>query len=238
MTLLGSKRARTTAYHPQSNGMVERFHRQLKAALKAQHNSSWMDTLPLVLLGIRTALKEDISSTAAEMVYGTTLRLPGEFFTVPTTLSPADSQDYVSQLKAHMRLVRPSPPRFTQRNTRVSKILSTATHVFIRHDAVRKPLQPPYDGPYPVVKRTNKYFVVNINGRNNTVSVDRLKPAHLDIVELPRITAQTEPEITPAPSDAAPAPPEVSTTPKEIPCRTTRSGRQVHWPKHLSSYVS
>ena len=36
MTLLGSKRARTTAYHPQTNGMVERFHQQLKAALKAQ----------------------------------------------------------------------------------------------------------------------------------------------------------------------------------------------------------
>ena len=26
MTLLGSKRARTTAYHPEANGMVERFH--------------------------------------------------------------------------------------------------------------------------------------------------------------------------------------------------------------------
>ena len=77
MTLLGSRRARTTAYHPQSNGMVERFHRQLKAALKAQPNpTSWTDTLPLVLLGIRTALKEDLSATAAETVYGTTLRLP------------------------------------------------------------------------------------------------------------------------------------------------------------------
>ena len=63
--------------------MAERFHRQLKAALKAQPQLHlWMDALPLVLLGIHTTLKEDIhnvASTAAEMVYGTTLRLPGEF---------------------------------------------------------------------------------------------------------------------------------------------------------------
>ncbi len=74
MTLLGTKRAHTTSYHPQSNDMVERFHRQLKASLKAQLNPpAWINALPFVLLGIRTALKEDI---AAELVYGTTLRLP------------------------------------------------------------------------------------------------------------------------------------------------------------------
>ena len=33
--LLGTKRIRTTAYHPASNGMIERFHRQLKASLRA-----------------------------------------------------------------------------------------------------------------------------------------------------------------------------------------------------------
>ena len=93
MTLLGSKRARTTSYHPQTSGMVERFHRQLKAALKAQPQpDSWMDALPFVLLGIRTTLKEDISATAAEMVYGTTLRLPGEFFT-PSQRSLPDPSD-------------------------------------------------------------------------------------------------------------------------------------------------
>ena len=64
MTLLGSRRARSTAYHPQTNGMVKRFHHQLKAALKAQPQPHlWMDASPLVLLGISTALKEDIAST-------------------------------------------------------------------------------------------------------------------------------------------------------------------------------
>lgn len=36
MQLLGTTRCRTTAYHPSANGLVERFHRQLKASLKAQ----------------------------------------------------------------------------------------------------------------------------------------------------------------------------------------------------------
>lgn len=35
MLLLGIKRNRTTAYHPQSNDIVERFYHQLKASLKA-----------------------------------------------------------------------------------------------------------------------------------------------------------------------------------------------------------
>ena len=39
-TTLGTKRTRTTSYHPCANGLVERFHRQLKASLKASSNST------------------------------------------------------------------------------------------------------------------------------------------------------------------------------------------------------
>ena len=72
-------RNRTTSYHPQSNGMVERFHRQLKAAIMAHESPNpWTITLPSVLLGVRSALKELLGRSAAEMIYDTTLRLPGE----------------------------------------------------------------------------------------------------------------------------------------------------------------
>ena len=132
------------------------------------------------MLGIRTALKEDTHLTAAEMVYGTTVRLPGATFTsLPDTSLPIN---YVSRLKTVMQQLRPYMPRVPPRKSYVSNELFTCTHVFIRHDAVRKPLQPPYDGPYPVVQRKDKYLIIDINSRKDTVSVDRLKSAHLDLV--------------------------------------------------------
>ena len=78
---LGSARIRTTAYHREANGLVERFHRQLKASLRATAPSTqWIEALPIVLLGLRTSVKEDLGCCTAELVYGTTLRIPGEFF--------------------------------------------------------------------------------------------------------------------------------------------------------------
>jgi len=79
-TKLGILHISTTAYHPQSNGMVERSHRQLKNSLRARLAANdWPDHLPWVLLGLRAAPKEDANVSSAELVYGTPLSLPGEF---------------------------------------------------------------------------------------------------------------------------------------------------------------
>ena len=51
MSTFGINRIRTTSYHPQANGMVERFHRQLKAAFKCLDCPwQWFDKLPFILL--------------------------------------------------------------------------------------------------------------------------------------------------------------------------------------------
>lgn len=178
--LLGSKRIRTTAYHPQSNGMVERFHRHLKAALMARGKTThWREELPFVLLGIRSTLKEDLGCSPAELVYGQPLRLPGEFLVDSPTTNPVDFSNFVDRLRLHMRNVRPSETRSPKNNKRqVSKDLEGCSHVFLRIDRVKSSLEQPYDGPFRVVRRLRKNFILDVGGRNQSVSIDRLKPAY------------------------------------------------------------
>ena len=78
--LLGVKHIKTTAYHPCANGLIERFHRQLKTALTANNNTrTWFENFPLVLLSTSNVIKEDLGCTASEMVFGKSLTLPGQF---------------------------------------------------------------------------------------------------------------------------------------------------------------
>ena len=107
MELLGPQRICATAYHPSANGLIEWFHYQLKASLKTHRQPThWADALSIVLLGIRTTLKQDINCSAAELIYGTILRLPGEFFDSDHSLSLINPAEYVTQIKATMAKLR------------------------------------------------------------------------------------------------------------------------------------
>ena len=103
---LGIRHQTTTAYHPQANGLVERFHRNLKVALRARLSGpSWMDELPVAMLGIRAAWREDADTTPAQLLYGTALCLPGEM--IP--LVPALREPQSGFLRALQRSMRAGP---------------------------------------------------------------------------------------------------------------------------------
>ncbi|XP_076661136.1 uncharacterized protein LOC143365024, partial [Halictus rubicundus] len=183
--LLGTKHLRTTAYHPAANGLVERMHRQLKAAIKCHGDERWTDVLPIVLLGLRAAFRPDLDASVAELVYGGNLRLPAEFF-VKTPENHSEPIRLIRDLKKHFESLQPAAgSRHGNRKIFVFKDLKTASHVFLRVDAAKNALQNPYEGPFPVVSRSDKTYVIFVKGKNTTVSIDRLKPAYIvnDVVK-------------------------------------------------------
>lgn len=144
-----------------------------------QQHPQWTQVLPTVLLGLRTCYKEDLKASPAEFMYGTTLRIPGEFFTHEDP--PEDPQYFLEDFRIHMRNVKPVPAaHHCRKKTFYYKDLYTCTHVFLRVDTVKRPLEQPYTGPHPVIKRLDeRVFQININGKEMNVNVERLKPAHL-----------------------------------------------------------
>jgi hypothetical protein len=113
-SLLNIQHSPTTAYHPQSNGLVERFHRRLKDALRSRAAAAdWHDHLPWVLLGIRTAFREDSEFSPAEAVYGSQLVLPGQFINTAESPSPSFLRELQTTMsgRAGVAPVRAPPPK-------------------------------------------------------------------------------------------------------------------------------
>lgn len=214
--IAGFKHRRTTAYHPACNGLVERFHRQLKTAITCHTDSNWTESLPLVLLGIRSAFKEDLQSSSAELVYGEPLRLPGEFFE-HTVDSTTDITDFTARIRSFAEKLQPVPAsRHNKNKIFVFKDLATSSHVFLREDTLRGSFHPAYSGPYEVIERTSKVYKLLIKGKHVTVSIDRLKPAYILTSDSPIVISRS-PEV-------------INGNIVPTPVRTTRSGRQVRFP--------
>ncbi|XP_076044685.1 uncharacterized protein LOC143027300 [Oratosquilla oratoria] len=161
--LLGTSVHHTTAYNPEANGMVERFHRTLKAALISRYNNAtWNTQLPWVLLGLRTTPKEDLDASPAEMVFGEPLVVPGEFFPNASTNSDIRHlQNIVKEFVPCKQTYKSPEHRYVPRD------LHTSKHVFLRTDAHTPPLTPPYSGPCEVVQRKKNTFLLRIKGSND-----------------------------------------------------------------------
>jgi hypothetical protein len=106
----------TTAYHPESNGAVERLHLLLKDALHARAAAAtWSEELPLVLLGLRAQLREDTGLSPAEAVFGAPIVLPNEFLQNEEMSVDAIINTPSATLRRPLHRPAPRTPAFTIR---------------------------------------------------------------------------------------------------------------------------
>ena len=151
----------------------------MKASLRARlQGPNWADELPWVMLGIHTAPKEDLGASSAELVYGSPLTVPGDFLANETT--PTTPATWLPRIRETVRTFCPVPTSHHGNfKPSVPSDLNNCKYVFVQLGQ-KTPLKPPYEGPFCVLKHGGKTFTLDIGGRNEVISVDRLKPAHLD----------------------------------------------------------
>lgn len=174
----GIDKKRTTAWHPQANGKIERWHRTLKNSLRAHSenaNSTWLHDLPMILLSLRNCIIADTNNSPAQLVYGHSTRIPGDFiFETPMK----DTYQNIQDIRNCINKLRPrSNKDYGKHYSYVNADLRSTKNVWLRQE-VRTTLDNPYKGPYRVIERNDKTFVIDIDGINKRVSIDRLKPAY------------------------------------------------------------
>jgi hypothetical protein len=152
---------------------VERFHRRLKDALRARAASSaWAAHLPWVMLGIRSAVPVEGGLSPAEAVMGSQPLLPNQFLLV----GEPPLEEFLSDLReSALKTPRPVLHKNTPLPTALPPAILAAEFVLVRRDGVSPPLQPVYDGPYKVLRRSLHAFELQIGSRSDTVSTHRLK---------------------------------------------------------------
>lgn len=145
----------------------------------ASNKKDWSRVLPFILLGLRSTLREEFLATPAELLYGENIRLPCDFLQESTnSFCQSDFVNHLRKVFSHIRPVQAS-------NHSVVKFfkfkdLDNCSHVFLRTDSVKAPLQCPYEGPFEIVSRSKNYFAILIKGKEVKVSLNRLKPCFLE----------------------------------------------------------
>ncbi|UYV70389.1 K02A2.6-like [Cordylochernes scorpioides] len=170
--VLGIWKTRTTPLHPQSDGMVERFNKNMVEHLSKvveQNQRDWDRRLPLFLMAYRAAIHETTGQTPAKVMFGRELRLPCDLEFGTPGGPPVEVTSYVGELRGVLsethKLVR-EKIQLASHRMKTHYDLKANHEGFKENDLVwmfnqkRKrglspKLTPMWEGPYKVVKRIN-----------------------------------------------------------------------------------
>ena len=101
-------KTRSTAYHPQSNGLVERFNRTLLNMLTnfvSSDQRDWDQKLPFLMLAYRSSEHESTGYSPNQMMLGRETELPVDLLYGPPPENRQDECQYITDMKEHLENV-------------------------------------------------------------------------------------------------------------------------------------
>ena len=166
--MVGFHRIRTTAYHPQTNGMIERTHRTIKAALKAR-KGNWCSSLPLILMGLRMSPKLSKTFSPFSAVTGSEMMIPKSIIDSESNQSSQLTHKFITDLADHFSSIDfdalSAGEDHSKKNRYIPKALSNTEFVWIRVDRVKHPLEAPYFAPAKVLRKFSNTYKVELPTR-------------------------------------------------------------------------
>ena len=125
--LLGIEKTRTTPYHPESDGMVERFNRTLATMLSAfvsSNNKDWDEQLPYVMMAYRSAEHETTGMSPNILMFGREVATPLDLmYEMPPMNKPIPNNQWVWELQDRIETAHATVRKYTQQSMRRQKQL-------------------------------------------------------------------------------------------------------------------
>ena len=216
---LGIKKTRTTPYHPQCNGLVERFNRTLLNMLATtinDHPASWEDHLQKVILAYNTSIQATTGYTPFFLMFGREARLPPDLMYGSMPSSTTTTTEYAAQLSDTLRSAYACARNNTLAGHRRQKEhydsrlhgppYDTGDLVWVHNPAVPKGTSrkqhSPWKGPYEVVEQLSDstYYIKNCSqtGHPSVIHFNRLKPYRGENHDLPSTPDSPPPTLAPS----------------------------------------
>ena len=125
--LLGICKTRTTAYHPEGNGMVDRFNRTMGAMIRSligDEHDNWDKILPLILMAYRSSVHEITQQTPHMMLFGREMTVPLALTLseLPTSLVEQDELQHTWDLQEKLARVHRRAREVTGQAMRCQKL--------------------------------------------------------------------------------------------------------------------
>lgn len=177
----------STAYHPQSQGALERFHRTLGEYLRNYCNQdpmNWDSWIPFAVFSYNSTPHSQTTFMPFELIFGFKPSLPNSIQKYPDP--PYNFEDYCTELKYRLQISWNIAKEHLLKNKKNSKLLydsNTFTEkfeegdeVFLENEAGSSKTKPLRDGPYKVVKKlSSENSIVKIGKKLVTVHNNRLR---------------------------------------------------------------